>query len=341
MFSGGIDKLDVRIPGHAQMTDWLKRLLRDERPWGRPSTRYSQVYDLRPYSISALLHERYRYGADRHSKLEIVQAGCTYAHEIVADIQQLFNVDAEPLEIMRVDLFADTYDVPVEWFRANVTALAKRTVAEYGVRQVTLSEPFKWNFSNSVQTLHLGKAPDCFRIYDKSSQLVVKYKREAAEAPRGIAAPTFRDCYGFDPERLKTRVERQLSQAAIPDEIATLGGLMRNGVSQDPFATLRGRSNTETVPVIHRGHAVQSLEAIGFYHCVQIYGWKATRQMLNAASHGNASKIVKAVMPYLPSAPVESWKSDLLTNYRQGIMEQLASCVPLICQTDFEQPQAC
>jgi hypothetical protein len=86
----------------------------------------------------------------------------------------------------------------------------------------------------NVQTLYFGKRPNCIRIYDKLAELRSR-ALELRPDESVLLNPIER------PGRVLTRVERQCGGGRIPAEVATVGTLLKNARSLDPFEYLELR----------------------------------------------------------------------------------------------------
>lgn len=335
MLMGGIDKLDLKIPKGTERSSWLACLYRDVLRFtnGKPSKSYARVYDLRPYGLEALLHDRCRY--DQHSKVELLSVQCMCAQEIRAQIEQMYVCEPDLLRVMRVDLFGDAFDLPVWWFRRNAWVKYKRTVAEFGPQAPCADITCKWKVESGIETLYFGQRPTLFRIYDKGSTLRAAYLKQQELAPPGIDIPSFSETYGHPAERVRTRVEHQLAGGNVPDQLCTLGLLFSNAPMYDPFSRLVLSPISDVWPTPKDGDAAGYLQSVGLSYLVREHGRVATTMTLNRLSRGNAARFMRRLDQF-----IDLWSNlevpDLLGAYRQGLMVQIGPELASLATTDIE-----
>src|SRR6266446_1471864 len=136
------------------------------------------------------------------------------------DVEQVFQVDAEKLSIMRLDLAVDVPGISVSWFAEHTRVRHKRWLARLGV--IDTSEMG----NREIQTLYYGKRPNVIRIYNKVEEYRAQYQRILRRVPPGVTPPTFADLFRvFEFGHILTRVERQMGGGRIPAAVATVGDL--------------------------------------------------------------------------------------------------------------------
>ncbi len=92
-----------------------------------------------------------------------------------------------------------------------------------GEKEATVLRDFEGRvFKGGVTALVFGKRPDLYRVYHKVAE-----KRE-----RGADILYAGMFYGA-PTPIVTRVERQCSGKAFPQQLSTLGGIFEHGVEAD------------------------------------------------------------------------------------------------------------
>src|SRR3954466_15632012 len=130
------------------------------RPGVNPGGRYAFRIDLREFGRHSLLHFGYKHQDTHPHKLELLDTGEMKFSEMLDEIASVFHVDPLSLPIMRVDFAVDIPNVPVSWFREHVRVRHKQFVA--AISEMQESEMGR----RELQTLYLGKRPNCFRIYN-------------------------------------------------------------------------------------------------------------------------------------------------------------------------------
>jgi hypothetical protein len=78
--------------------------------------------------------------------------------------------------------------------------------------------------------LYFGKRPNIFRIYDKTEEQRVEYRRANRKRDAEKQMLTFEERYGHSETEILTRVKRQYGGGRVPKQIATLGRLQLYGL---------------------------------------------------------------------------------------------------------------
>jgi hypothetical protein len=134
-------------------------------------------------------------------RLEIYDTGKKTITEMRAALLTVFDCDPDDIEVTRIDLCADVEGVPVEWFARRVIVAHKRVQRE--IQIVRLAK-------GTVETWYAGKKPNQVRIYDKTAERRAELRRDNLRRQReGADELTFEEAYGYAPEKIVTRVERQ------------------------------------------------------------------------------------------------------------------------------------
>ena len=178
-----IDKVEVRIPARTQFSDTFRHLYAEHSgdvKVFRPSQHYVRAGDLRSLGHPAILHIHCIHEKHGNHKLELVDTGEMKFIDMQKEILRIFDIEPSHLDLMRIDLAADVPGVPVRWFARNARAKWKQWLAQLG--EIEYAEMGR----RKVQTLYFGKRPNCFRIYDKISELRHQYDQMLRKA-----SPTF------------------------------------------------------------------------------------------------------------------------------------------------------
>lgn len=107
--------------------------------------------------------------------------------ELLYEIESVFQVYPSTLGIMRLDLAVDVIGVPVSLFQDCLRAAYKRMVSDF-----ENAEQFVRMGQRDVETIYLGKRPNCFRIYNKIAEFKTQYAKLQKQLPE---APEFQDLY--------------------------------------------------------------------------------------------------------------------------------------------------
>lgn len=184
-----MDTLHVRLPGTTRFRPEFRDQVNAQIETARSSAYYRQVVDMRPAGRAAVLHFEAKTAEgdprNHESKLELVDVGKKGFQEIKSEIENVIDGDPEQLEVMRVDLCADVPGVPIPWFREHMDVEHKQWVAHFG--------QYDERGKRVYQTLYSGKAPNCYRVYDKTAELVRRYGLEQRRAVQGAAKAAMAD----------------------------------------------------------------------------------------------------------------------------------------------------
>ena len=316
-----IDKIDVRVPAQTPYSRGFGSLYGELRrspddPF-RDSRHYGAVADLRPYGYEAILHAHCKHGRKGNHKLELLDTGSMTYPRMRTEIERLFAVHANTLPLMRIDLAADVRDVPVSWFMHHVRARYKRSVADIGKTEYSRMGKAE------VETLYLGKRPNCFRIYNKiaeSQQQYQRLKRRKADAD----LPSFESLYGYSESDVLTRVERQIGGGQVPSSIEKFGQLV--GIADfDPFERLEVVPNGIPEPDPRDYELNFYLRGMGLRTCIEREGIHRTKSWLNKKSTRNASRILKKHKDLIPHSEHELDAGQIREIYRESVRRQLAA----------------
>lgn len=154
----------------------------------RSNPYYKQVVDLRQVAeIDAILHLNAKKTGTH--KIQIVEAGKKCCGQIAATIASIVDTHPELLAVSRVDTCADVVDGPsVKWMAQSVRAKSAQWQAEFGQAELRDEEGKKFPWSEmgkrEVQTMYIGKRPNCFRVYDKLAERFAAWTREKRQHER-------------------------------------------------------------------------------------------------------------------------------------------------------------
>jgi hypothetical protein len=313
-----VDKLDIRIPKGTMFSKELDRELRhSDGAFIRCTKHYARVEDLRHFGRSSILYSGQRWNGNY--KLEIVGTGMMTLPEIASEISNVFDVDPRSAEIMRVDLAVDVQGYPVDWFRRCARVSHKRYSSEY-TRFVSEHA--------QVETLYFGKRPNIFRVYDKTEEQGVDYRRLIRKARAGEPIPTFQARYGHPENEILTRVERQYGGGRVPKQIATLEKLQENALCFNPFESLQFLPGSICEESVNQLNGDAFIKGHGFLRLVERHGYTEARRLLDQKTCRNTTRLLAAIgncmSPDSTCAP-----PDLHGLFREAIGKQLAT--PMRC----------
>lgn len=224
-----IDKADFRVPGPLPFTKEFARVYSSaaslpseqaNRVW-KKSKFYAKAGDFTSFGYPVMLHMECTMTKKRNHKLEILQTGDKTLGEMRDICEAIFEGTPDNWGILRADLTADAEGVEVDWFKQHTYVLGKQVRRELG--QI-IPIPYLALSKGVAETIYAGVKPNQIRIYNKTQERVVRHGRMMRAAVRKferdclegkvVEMPklqSFEEVYGYDPSKIITRVERQLS----------------------------------------------------------------------------------------------------------------------------------
>ena len=324
-----IDKIELRLPRVTVLRPLVREFIAESRHFeysarAMISGRYEWVTNLHPVGIDALLHYSLkRKENDPHegeSKLELLDTGTKGYSDLVAQVEETVEYSADDLDIMRIDLCADMYGVPVEWFLGRLRVRFKRIAHEYGIPK------YQRIGKAGIQTVSAGRRPNIVRVYDKVAECKDQLRKLQRKRSRDADELTLDREFGISETAVITRVERQFGGLRIPQEIDCFGRLSRLP-EFNPFTNIEicngTGANTPTIPECGldtwlSGSRLHQLQAEMGQQ--QFLSWLSTN------SAGNAARYRKRYADFL-----QPEGNDLLTTetifqtYRESVIKQLAA----------------
>jgi hypothetical protein len=179
-----MDYLEVVLPGACSWSRRFEEIRGDIRSLDpqiefRKSKDYSAVIDMRSVmNIDAMVSFQSRFRGDH--KVTVLDVGEKGFEETLGIIAQITDDHPLPLECRRVDLCANTPGVPVSWYAKTIRAQWKQWEVKMGTVEASDGEgravPWSEMGKRQLQTIYLGRRPNCFRIYDKTAEQYVRYQ---------------------------------------------------------------------------------------------------------------------------------------------------------------------
>jgi hypothetical protein len=302
-----IDKLEILVPESVPVRSesWRERNIRPAKV-GLP---YSFTLDVdKQFALRIHFNHRTSVAKDkRHRKVDFTDTRLLSAWDVLWRLTKFFQIKEEQalsLRVARIDFAADVYGVPMEWFKRHCRVKAKRKPQSYETSKVESSK-------GAVTSLVFGKRPDLYRVYDRVAE-----KRE-----RG-ADILYAGMFSGAPTPIVTRVERQCSGKAIPQQLSTLGGLFKHGADADPFPGLICTPTSADGLADDDWSPQKWLMNVGLATVVKEIGEATVRARLNRAG-GNARRIFEKYSQLLRSDSPGVTVEQLREVYRNGTIRQL------------------
>ena len=314
-----MDKVEVRVPSATQFSREFARVYGDlctDRKVFHPSQFYIRVGDLRNIGYQSILHVHCQMDRHGNHKLELIDVGDLSFQGIQREILRVFEIEPVHLELMRLDLAADVPGVPVLWFARNARAKWKQWVAEIGKIEYARMG------MRRVETVYFGKRPNCFRIYDKISELHHQYDKLIRKVSDGAETLSFEEKYGY-PETgfVMTRVERQIAGGRLPSRIKKIAHLSR--LSEfNPFDRLELSGGPHYEPNIAE-YGMKYFTGTGLRSTADEIGLHRLRSLVNEVSAGNASRVFREYQAFLTSG-IGIDEATLYHKYQESVGRQLA-----------------
>lgn len=317
-----IDKLEIRVPHDTPFGPELNQIQHDLRrgfPTAgfRPTQHYALSGDLRPFGIQAIVHLGCKHGNHRDHKLELLDTGTQPFSALLNTATRVFHFDPRPAGVMRCDCAADVPNVPVSYFENTAYVRYKRSACDIGdTQQMRLG-------GASIETLYLGKKPNCIRIYNKPAQCLAEYRQLKRKLGNSGCALPFERIYGFAADCELTRVERQIAGARVPPELATVADVQRNAAEFNPFAHLEIHAANVQLPRPQDVGLARWLQGMKLRELRTQWGMQRLKKFLNRLSKGNASRICDAYADFFIESGSEITADVLCRMYQESVRRQI------------------
>ncbi len=321
-----LDKIEVRVPYSAGFQRGF-RFFAGEVRYDKASTpirrsmHYTGSCDLRPFGIDAILHMNLKRGKKRRShKLELLHTGGKSLRQMHELIQRVFCVDPDVLELMRVDFASDQDGVTIAHAYGSVRVKFKRSANAIGELD------YETVGGRRLEYFRYGKSPNCFRVYDKPAECKARFPSLLKLSNPDAEPPTFDDLFGFPPDTVKTRFERQAGGKGIPQVLSRFGQL-RNAADFNPFLKLEIIPNSFPFPDPKVFGVARSLKLAGIHSFIERLGFQQARATLNCDR--NVKRLIDDYSRYLEETRSTSQLSvdAILESYRKSVMQQIDGSV--------------
>jgi hypothetical protein len=321
-----IDKLDLRAPASATFRPEVERYVRVVNPEEfshrvKPNAYYSGKCDLRPLGLDAILFLNCKFQPSHNHKLEILDAGKKSYSEWAQIAESVFDCDSRSLDIVRIDLAADVRNIPVSWLKPRVRIKFKRTNDEHGKLE------YGQFGKTQVETLRAGKGENLFRIYNKTEESKMQYRRLCRKASRDAEPPDFEREFGYPANAVVTRFERQCRGRSVPETLGSFGKLP-NAPEHDPFDVVEIVSSGEpTLPGIEECESpTEYFVGIGLHTKSNEMGMQQFRPWLNRVTTGNGARTMRRYERFFPSGEGSLLtREQLYKTYRESVTRQLSA----------------
>lgn len=321
-----IDKIEVRLLSSVTFRKDIRTLIRQMdystgKGFMRPSRFYAGIGDLTPLGIDGLLHYHCKKGGQGNHKLEMLGTGKKPFSALAAVFDAVIDGPSDDLGIMRLDLCADIPDVPVSWFHPRLRIRYKRMSHQIG--------PLKYEIIGKagMETISAGRRPNVVRIYDKVAESKMQFRRMVRRTSKEADPLDFKKEFGFGPESVLTRVERQFGGGRIPEMLSTFGKLCR-APQFNPFDVLEITGDTgASLPAVRECDSVtEYLAGRELNRMISEMGLQSARRWLNKESPGNGARMLKRFHRFLPGSNADSVTVERIFEiYRASVTHQLSA----------------
>ncbi|HEX4030050.1 MAG TPA: hypothetical protein VHX20_06770 [Terracidiphilus sp.] len=324
-----IDKLELRLPRMTLFQPRVREFILESRHFENStrtmgSGRYSWVTDLRPIGMDALLH--YSLKRDEHDphegehKLELLDTGTKGYSALVEQIESTIEGSILDLEIMRIDLCADMFGIPIDWFFSRLRVKFKRVGHEIGTLKAQRIGKV------GIQTLSAGKRPNIFRAYDKVAEYNEQLRKLRRKRSRDADEITLESEFGISENATITRLEQQFGGNRIPIQIDSFA-LLRNLPGFNPFARIEiSRGTGAGVPTISECGLDEWLSGTRLRQLQEEMGQQQFCRWITEHSGGNSARWRKKYAPFLePENDFPVTSETVFQTYRESVVKQLAA----------------
>ncbi len=211
--------------------------------------------------------------------------------------------------------------LPVSWFQEHVLFAYKRLGCEYGIGT------YQYVGRGEIETIIAGKRPNVIRIYNKIAEWMVQLRRMQRKQSKDSDPLSLEEEFGYRPDSILTRVERQIGGGRVPEELATFGSLIKNAADFDPFSALRFTDcNSARWPTKAEWSGIEYYTGLGLHAEALRLGMQKFRKQLNKQTKGNAARTTKRYSPFMPNSTGRRLSLEALREkYQRSVKEQLAS----------------
>lgn len=282
---------------------------------------YAASCDLRPFGMDAIVHMSLKMGKRRKShKLELLSTGGKSLGQMHALIRRVFDVDPDPLQLMRADFASDLDGVTLAAAYGSTRVKFKRSADAIGELD------YETVGSRRLEYFRYGKSPNCFRVYDKPAECRARFPALLKTSNPGAVPPSFEDLFGFAPDAVRTRFERQTGGRGIPKNLSTFGQL-RNAAEFNPFSRLEIVPDSFPFPDPKVVGVARSIKLVGLNGFIECYGLQQARSILNCDR--NAKRWMDDYGDYLEQARTESplTVDRILESYRASVTRQIEDAI--------------
>ncbi len=258
----------------------------------------------------------------QNHKLEIIDAGSKSLDEMAGIVAQIFDVDPVRLELMRVDLTADLYRVPMMTLYENMRVKFKRSCNERGELE------YETIGARLLEYMRFGRSPNCVRAYNKPAECEARMPVILKSMTAGSPKPTYEELFGFPRDTILSRVERQIGGQRFPPALTTFLDLYRAD-EFDPFTSIEIVPAEFCAPDPEVVGAAHSLKLLGLQQMITKHGYHRARAMLNC--QGNAKRHFDDLREFQEDmAPAMALTTASITDrYRESVRRQIDGRVML------------
>jgi hypothetical protein len=317
-----LDKIDVRIPYSADFRLGFRFFSADVRYEGKSSPKRRSMYyaascDLRPFGMDAILHTGLKFGKWKNShKLELLSTGGKSLGQMHELIRSVFDVDPDSLQLMRADFASDLDGITLAAAYGSTRVKFKQSANSIGELD------YETVGRRKLEYFRYGKSPNCFRVYDKTSECKARFPAFLKASGPNAEPPTFEKLFGFAPDAIRTRFERQTGGRGIPKTLSTSGQL-RKAAEFNPFSRLEIVPDSFPFPDPQKIGVARSLKLVGTHGFIERYGYQQARACLNYDR--NAKRQFDEYNEYVEQARIESplTVERILESYRASVSRQI------------------
>jgi hypothetical protein len=231
-------------------------------------------------------------------------------------IAKVFDVDPAEMRLTRADFAADLDGIAVPFLYDSLRVKYKRSLDAIGELD------YETVGGRRLEYFRYGRSPNCLRIYDKPAECMARFKALLKHSNPDAEPPTFEDFFGFPPDAVRARVERQAGGGRIPQDLSTFGQLCNAG-DFNPFENVEIIPNTFPYPDPKQFGAARTAKIIGIHTLIHKHGYQQARAMLNC--DGNGKRLLDEYSGYVHSVrdSVELQVQDIVDSYRRSVTRQI------------------
>jgi hypothetical protein len=231
---------------------------------------------------------------DPTHKIEIYDTADKSGGEMLGILNQVFDIPTTEMEVTRLDTCVDVIGTSVDWFRRHAVVKGKQTNRVFsklkpGADEILVTQIWK----ALAETWCAGVKPNQLRFYDKTAERKRQLSYENRKrAEKGENPLEFEERFGYNPELVVTRIERQYGGGRV-----TTVPMLPRLVSAQPFHKMQISPNgAADLTLQAAGSLAEYLQFFAARRIVEEKGRQFFEDMVKAKCPTNKNRVLDRLM---------------------------------------------